>query len=1777
MAEADPNYDAVEENNILLLQFEDLFTQVTRARDQVNSYARTKVSLFKDKHDLVRHVRRDVPGLLASVHRNNSFIADPKARLDLSKKVASLDEVIESITVKYYEAVDFNRAAPVTPAPAAAAVHAGVRLPHITVPVFSNDVKEFPRFFKLFEAVYDKNPGLAAADKFYYLQSLLSGEALALVDHYPLTDAGYGLAVTALKERFDCQRTLASTYLNELLNYVPAKRASCESLKKFLEVHNDNVKALKSMSGVADLGDFILLNLALRNLDPYSRRLFEQECDANVIPHFQDVVLFVSKSQHAMSLIEAEKVTPAPAPPQPKSAAAKPLLLAANSNKPAASPANKSAPAIVCTYCNATNHKITRCSTFLAKPTLDRTNWVKSANRCLACLSNAHVLTGCKSARQCIYCQGKNHNSLLCPNRGQQSASPPAAAATAGPSAPALCSAVPAPSQQNPAATPAATPSGGTPAASTMTCTSAVASPAPASKFTTMLGTIVCHVVDNAGFIHEVNAVLDTGSQKDLISLSTANRLGLNVSNACTSEISGIADTKLCTLGDVTVVLQSRTVANYRYTVSASILTKIANDLAPTAVHPDFVTKLSHLNLADPRPFASKEVHMLLSAASTLDILRLHTNTPPEIPNFPEQWPKPMFTQFGYVIMGHVPTASNPPPSVSFLAINPPTPLPIQIQNLFERECVSEPNESSLPDPEHIKIENHFLSSHSRDADGRFVVSLPFVEDPPPIGCNKSRAIASFRSLESRLLKSPEAYPIYQASLQDYFDKGQIVPSAVPVDFLFNSHVVFKRSTGKPKLVFDPTLKAPGCSATFNDLLMCGPPLQRPINYILLSSRWHRYCFTADIETFYRSIKVSDADAEKMHMLARIDSSGRVCPNGSVSEVKITHLCYGLKCSPFVALRCLQQLAYENAENLPLASQALSRNTYIDDVWAGAASLPECTLLRLQLTELLAKGCFKLGQFAASHPEIIHPQVNPDHAPQVIEFVDATIPVLGLNWKPATDIFCFKIEPFTGPVTRRTCTSYLAKTYDSLGLLHPPIFWMKKFVQSLWCVEPLWDTVLSAPLCLKWVNFVSDLPSLSAIEIPRFIAEPEGENWYAVFSDASESGIACCAYLVSRSTTGTYSSNLLIAKSKLAPQRVKRTIPQLELAAIELASNLIAWLHAGNLPYCIKGTCLFSDSTIALAYLKIPVHKLKVYTANRVSNIMEKTKNLNVSFMHCRSHDNAADSASRGMNPAELIADSTMWFHGPEFLRHEFPPESPDSTVATPELPDLKPKVLLTNIATPAPDDSNVIVSLINKCSDFRKLRRIVAYVLRFTKRTKVTGPLSVDELNAATLTVVKQQQQCSFNMKNIPANKELLTLTPFVDQHGLLRVGGRLQSAPIADSARHPLILPKSCNLSVILCRYFHHLAGHGGSSLSLSLSRQSFWIIAGRSLMRSVIHKCVLCAKLHPRKPAPQQANLPSFRTEMCFPFRDVVGVDAFGPYSVKLSARRNSASQKIWALLFVCENTRAVHIEPISSLSAKDYLAALDRFVSRRGLPKVIRSDNAGNFTAGAKHLSECARFLEQEKDSILSATAQRGIKFSHIPVYAPWFGSWEPQIKQVKRFLKPLLTNHMYFEEYCTIFSRVEALMNSRPYLPPSADVTDPLEILCPGSFLVGGPLLLPPEAPADDNNHQPQSIHNRWDRLRAIVQLFWKRWSREVLHSLQQKLKWPRCGQSVALGDLVWIPDANTVPGTWPLGIISKIYPDRSGDHVRIVDVKTAGGTLCNRAVRNLILVPTRDA
>ena len=252
-------------------------------------------------------------------------------------------------------------------------------------------------------------------------------------------------------------------------------------------------------------------------------------------------------------------------------------------------------------------------------------------------------------------------------------------------------------------------------------------------------------------------------------------------------------------------------------------------------------------------------------------------------------------------------------------------------------------------------------------------------------------------------------------------------------------------------------------------------------------------------------------------------------------------------------------------------------------------------------------------------------------------------------------------------------------------------------------------------------------------------------------------------------------------------------------------------------------------------------------------------------------------------------------------------------------------------------------------------------------------GPLRVHDLEDAEKEIIKAVQSRCFHdellslqsanpeiaspskIKSVKKSSHLHKLD-LVLSRDLICVGGRLQRSPISDDAKHPVILPKQHHVSDLIIRHYHLSCGHSGSMI-----RERYWIVQATISLRRVLNGCFHCKRTQASVGQQKMANLPEDRVCPSEPPFTYTGVDCFGP----LFVHRGRSTVKRYGLLFTCLAVRAIHIEVAHSLDTDSFINALRRFITRRGQPQRIRSDNGSNFVRGDKEPREAINDWNQEK--------------------------------------------------------------------------------------------------------------------------------------------------------------------------------------------------------------------
>ncbi|GFV09718.1 integrase catalytic domain-containing protein [Trichonephila clavipes] len=719
--------------------------------------------------------------------------------------------------------------------------------------------------------------------------------------------------------------------------------------------------------------------------------------------------------------------------------------------------------------------------------------------------------------------------------------------------------------------------------------------------------------------------------------------------------------------------------------------------------------------------------------------------------------------------------------------------------------------------------------------------------------------------------------------------------------------------------------------------------------------------------------------------------------------------------------------------------------------------------------------------------------------------------VLGLFWNSSNDTFGFQPSlELTPPLTKRRILSESSKIFDPLGLLSPCTRIGLGFKKAFNAIN-----YLTVP---RWVILTADN-----------IVELHG------FADASSLAYAAAIYCRQKHN-GKIKVQLLVSKTKVAPVK-QVSIPRLELCGAHLLSKLFKSVLR-TLKYYTFDVFAWTDSKIVLSWLSGHPRQWKTFVANRTSEIIEvlPTKH----WRHVPSKENPADIASRGIDP-KCLPDCKLWWQGPPWLRLEtssWPKAESSCDEASDEI---------------ASQGSSISSSHINTTSlTFSETKTAEETIIRW-----VQGFYFQEEIRS-----IKKQI-------SLPPKSPLRSLHPFIDEHGLVRVGGRLQNSQLRFNSKHPIILPSQHSISELLIKEQHIAHLHAGPTLLAHVLRQSHWIVGSRKLINKCIRKCLKCNKFKTSTTTPQlMGNLPKHRVTLERPFFSC-GIDYAGPVLIKCNKGRGTKSTKGYIALFVCLATKAVHIEAVGDLTTDSFIAALRRFSARRGAPRHIYSDNGTNFVGARRKLDEIRKLWLSlpTNEAISYYLSKSSIDWHFIPPSSPHFGGiWESGIRSVKFHLKRVLGETILtFEELTTLLTQIEGLLNSRPLSYVNDSDIECISTLTPSHFLTGDVLLSVPEELPSSSNHR-----DRWELLQNIKRGFWKKWSSEFISSLQPRKKWQDAQPNLKEDDIVLIKEEGP-PGTWPMARVLQVHPGNDG-LVRVATVKTQDSVF-KRPVHKLHKLP----
>lgn len=1633
-------------------------------------------------------------------------------------------------------------------------------LQQAALPSFDGRYENWFKFKQMFCDIAEKCTADSAATKLHYLDKALVGKAQGAIDQQIIRDNDYAAAWASLTQQFENLPALVNDTISRLLNVKPMVSESYVQLKTLLDDVEKSVNSLEYHELKMDkLSEAIITNLTASKLDMATRKIWESSVVRDKLPEYKKMMQVLRNQQAVLERCERAKP------------AQKPKI--SNPTVRTSTPPTKAHTATVgknetCALCNA-DHLLEKCEAFLKLDVNARYGKAKQYGLCFHCLKRGHRTAACKQTEKCSECS-RNHHTLMHPDSKKEPEklkTETSAAGTSGSSA-------------------TVTKDGSTSTNCTLYCNT------NETPKQVLLATAVVNVTDACGVQHKCRALLDSGAMANFMSQSFADLLNLKKKPANVPVV-GVNGMETVVKFKVEAKVESRTTA-YSFSLDYLVVPKVTGTLPVDKVDVERWPIPRDVALADETFNEPNRIDLLIGAEVFFELLQSgKLMMSAELPILQE-------SVLGWLVSGRIAEAGTTGMVRVCHALATQTP-EAELAGLLRQFWSVDEQEFPASSPETTDAcEKHFLETHSRNESGRYVVRLPFRSNVAELGSSREQAEKRFFALERRLDKNPKLKEQYKLFIDEYISLGhaRVVDDAKKDANYLPHHCVLKpdSSTTKLRVVFDASAKST-TGLSLNDVMLTGPTVQSTLFDIVLRFRCHKYVFTADVPKMYRQVEVHEEDRKYQMILWRDD---RQQP---LRTIELSTVTYGTAAAPYLATRALNQLALDEQDDFPQASKTVLSSFYVDDVLAGANNLDEAQMLQKDMIEMLARGGFQLHKWCANHPKLLE-KIPVGNRSKMLNFENdggEVVKTLGLLWDPVSDVFKFSVKPFkksTERPTKRQIMSDIARLFDPLGYLGPAVMLAKLVMQRLWRDKIPWDDPVDEDVAKDWERFRSELCGISDLKIPRVVTAADVTSYELHgFADASMKGYGCSVYLRSLKRDGTAEMMLLSAKSRVAPLKEldrqpkdeenpeELTIPRLELCAGKLLVEQVVKVRDA-LELDISRIVLWTDSQIVLDWIKRLKPDTSVFVRNRIAAILKLSKDFE--WRHIPTAMNPADLISRGVYPLKLI-ECELWWHGPEFLHttiaaFPFPDVAiaeagPDGDQA--EIP--VPEIQVLAVTTDA--NENPPMTVINDCSDYRKLQRIFGYVTRFLYNCRHKPEerqrlhLKIGELRNAQLLMVRVVQHAVYGeeisciRKNQPVKGKLRNLNPMFDEtERVLRVGGRIRHSDLPRDQKHPLILPERHHLTVILIDTLHLENLHVGRNGLLAVMRRGFWPVNGKRTIARVLKKCVKCFRVKPSDVPQFMGDLPSCRVTEALPFSRT-GVDYAGPLLLKQGRMRSPV--KAYIALFVCMTTKALHLELVSSLSTDAFLGALHRFVGRRGNVSVMRSDRGTNFVGGDRQLKEFYELLKTQllERKLADFCQVRGIDWRFNPPKAPHQGGlWEAGVKSVKYHLNRILKEaYLTYEEMNTLLVQIEAILNSRPLCQQSDDPCD-YQALTPGHFLVGRELTAVAEPLYEGLRENTLS---RYQLVQKRKQDFWRRWSRDYVTELQKRGKWDKTPGAVRNGMLVMLKEDNTPPQSWRLGRIVETHPGGDGV-VRVVTVRTSNGATFRRPTTQIAILPILD-
>ncbi|XP_056236444.1 uncharacterized protein LOC130172051 [Seriola aureovittata] len=991
------------------------------------------------------------------------------------------------------------------------------RLPTPEPSVFFGDPLKFIEWKTSFKALIEcrcTNP----ADKLFYLQRYISGEARSVVEgsFYRKDEDAYNQAWEALNARYGHSFVIQRAFRDKLNNWPKINSRESLKLRQFSDFLNTCSNAMPHVKGLQVLNDCeenqkMLQKLPEWLISRWNRHVTKQLRKTEEYPNFKEFAEFVATEADitcnpVTSLQALKSVEERPSRDVKRQRASafstsvkadgldKPVIVMKTSSDVESNSKGSNAvkkvnmssvsPNSLSCLCCEESHSIHKCPTLSSKPVEEKRRFILDNNLCFGCLRRGHISKDCRNKSTCGICK-KSHPTPLHESRA------PAAETTSH--------AVNADEKT-----------------SSLSCSINRVE----GESTSMIVPVWISLEATPESETLVYALLDTQSSNTFVDQGVCERIGAG---------SEPVKLKLTTMMARDSIIQSERVSGLRVRGFAS---NSFIDLPP-AYSRDFIPlERSHI----PTPATAKKWKHLINIAQEIPELMdcevglligydcPRVLAPRHVITGSDDEPYGIKTDLGWSIVGNSSRVANSSEvtglchRVSVRELPPLTP-PAVIRALEADFKDTYHGEKSISQDD-IQFMHLLNEQIQQNADGHLEMPLPF-KTRPQLPENKGLALVRLNQLKRKFEKNLKFKEDYIKFMDGVFKDGDAEradnqPKAGNVWYIPHQGVYHPRKPEKIRVVFDCSAKYGGTA--LNDHLLSGPDLTNGLTGVLCRFRKYPVAVICDVEKMFHRFHVSSEDRDYLRFLWWENGDTKSEPKDYRMRV---HL-FGAASSPGCSNYGLKYLASQNEKDYPAAASFIKRNFYVDDGLISVESVDSAIKLVREAQTVCAKGKLHLHKFISNNREVLESVPDSDRAKGVqdVDLNHGELPVqtvLGVKWSVDSDTFSFKVALNEKSTTRRGILSTIASVFDPLGFLAPFLLQGKKILQEM-CQKGIgWDEQLPAELKPRWESWLNDLEKLQELQIPRCFAPENLDKAQRVelhhFSDASSHGYGQCSYL----------------------------------------------------------------------------------------------------------------------------------------------------------------------------------------------------------------------------------------------------------------------------------------------------------------------------------------------------------------------------------------------------------------------------------------------------------------------------------------------------------------------------------------------------------------------------------------------------------------------------------------------------------------------------------------